>query len=85
MITIVFEPLNKRAAAYLYEKRIGVCTYEERDGEWAIMHTIVDPEFGGRGIARQLVEEILLEAGRAGVKVVPVCSYAAKVMEEKGI
>lgn len=83
MLRIEYEPSEQRAAAYEDNKRVGICTYEISDGEWAIMHTIVDPAFGGRGIARKLVDRVLEEAEKASVKVVPVCSYAVKVMNEK--
>ena len=45
-----------------------------------ITHTEVDPAYGGQGIARRLIEEIIAEARRTGKKIVPVCSYAEKMM-----
>ena len=49
-------------------------------GCWVITHTEVDPAYGGQGIARRLIEEIVAEARRAGKKIVPLCSYAEKMM-----
>ena len=48
-----------------------------------ITHTEVDPAYGGQGIARRLIEEIVAEARRAGKKIVPLCSYADKMMTGK--
>ena len=77
---IVFEPEHFRSAAYDGETRVGVAELEEAHGCWVITHTEVDPAYGGQGIARRLIEEIVAEARRAGKKIVPLCSYADKMM-----
>ena len=77
---IVFEPEHFRSAAYDGETRVGVAELEEARGYWVITHTEVDPAYGGQGIARRLIEEIIAEARRTGKKIVPVCSYAEKMM-----
>lgn len=41
------------------------------------VHTVVEPEYQGRGIAGALVREFYAMAARAGVPVVPLCPYAA--------
>ncbi|MET0293173.1 MAG: GNAT family N-acetyltransferase [Steroidobacteraceae bacterium] len=43
----------------------------------AIVHTGVPPEVGGRGIAGQLTVAALNFARAEGLKVRPLCSYAA--------
>ena len=75
---IVFEAEQPRSAAYDKEKLI-----EDTHGCWVITHTEVDPAYGGQGIARRLIEEIVAEARRAGKKIVPLCSYADKMMTGK--
>lgn len=50
--------------------------YESRQGAIVITHTLVPPAIGGRGVAAALVRAALDHARRAGVKVVPACSYA---------
>ena len=77
---IVFEPEHFRSAAYDSERRVGVAELEDARGCWVITHTEVDPAYGGQGIARRLIEEIVAEARRAGKKIVPLCSYADKMM-----
>lgn len=77
---IVFEPEHFRSAAYDGETRVGVAELEEARGCWVITHTEVDPAYGGQGIARRLIEEIIAEARHTGKKIVPVCSYAEKMM-----
>ena len=65
------------------ESCIGYAVIEERGGRWVIPHTEVDPAYGGQGIARRLIEEIIAAARREGRKIVPVCSYAAKMMLQR--
>ena len=80
---IVFEAEQPRSAAYDKEKLVGVAEIEDTHGCWVITHTEVDPAYGGQGIARRLIKEIIAEARRAGKKIVPLCSYADKMMTGK--
>ena len=80
---IRYEAEHCRSAAYDGERRIGVAEFDAQDGRWSITHTEVDPAYGGQGIARRLIEEIIAEARRTGKKIVPVCSYAEKMMTGK--
>lgn len=48
---------------------------------WTIVHTGVAPEYEGKGIAKRLVFKVAEEAEKRKTKVIPVCSYAAKVLE----
>ena len=77
---IRYEAEHCRSAAYDGEKRIGVAEIEDADGRWVITHTEVDPAYGGQGIARRLIEEVIAAARRDGAKIVPLCSYADKMM-----
>lgn len=80
MADIVFEPGKYRSAAYIDGNLIGLCEYVVQNGNWLITHTEVLPQFGGRGIARQLVLEIADQAKQHGADVIPICSYAVKVL-----
>ncbi len=82
MIRIVYEESEKKAAAYDGDDKIGECSCIEKDGCRHIVHTEVDPAYGGRGIASQLVQCLAEEAEKRGVPVVPVCSYAARWFEK---
>ena len=82
-MNIVFEKERSRSAAYDGASCIGYAVIEERGGRWVIPHTEVDPAYGGQGIARRLIEEIIEAARREGKKIVPVCSYAAKMMLQR--
>ena len=58
----------------------GYLTYVLQDGVMVIEHTVVAPRFQGQGIAGRLVEETARYAREEGLKVRPLCSYAARVM-----
>lgn len=81
MIVYIFEPEKRRSAAYDQGKRIGLCEYKEEIDVWTITHTETDPAYGGRGIARKLVLLVDEAARENGKTVVPVCSYAVKVLQ----
>ena len=82
-MNIVFEKERSRSAAYDGASCIGYAVIEERGGRWVIPHTEVDPAYGGQGIARKLIEALIEAARSSGAKIVPVCSYAAKMMRGK--
>ena len=61
----------------------GKCLFTIHEGYWSIDHTYVNPDYRGRNIAENLVDGIVTEARKAGVKILPVCSYALKQFERK--
>ena len=79
-MNILFDPEKSRSAAYDDETCIGIAEVKESEGRWIITHTEVDSAYGGQGIARRLIEEIIHAARRQGKKIIPVCSYAEKLM-----
>lgn len=83
MIELSYEPEANRTAAYIDGELIAECDYEVRDGACYIMHTETSPAFQGKGIARELVNMLAAEANARGIQVVPVCSYAVKVLSEE--
>ncbi len=80
MIHYQFEPKDQRSAAYDEERCIGECDFEVENGQWYITHTEVLPSYGGQGIARHLVLTVQEHAQKQGVSLVPICSYAVKVL-----
>jgi hypothetical protein len=57
--------------------KLAVAEYEFADGKQVFTHTVVPPEFRGRGFAEALVRTALNDAKAAGRKIVPACSYVA--------
>lgn len=58
--------------------RIAYFTLEGASPALVAVHTVVEQEYGGRGIAGALVREFYAMAAREAVPVVPLCPYAAK-------
>ena len=79
-IRIVYDGGDCASFAMHHYMFVGECEYEIKDDKWFIVHTGVRPEYGGRGIAKQLVLKIIEEARKKHVKIVPICSYAQKLM-----
>ena len=59
----------------------GRLDYSLRSDVMTIVHTEVDPALEGKGVAGRLVKAALEHARANGLKVVPVCEYAASYME----
>ena len=74
---------ENRSVALDDDKVIGECDYEINNNKWVITHTLVSEEYGGRGIAKGLVLAIIDEARKQNIKIIPVCSYAKKMLEKE--
>lgn len=51
--------------------------YRRQDGKLVLPHVEADPELRGTGAAGRLMEGVLALARAEGLKVVPLCGYAA--------
>ena len=80
MIEIVFREKEKRAVACDSNKEIGECDFEETNDIWNIIHTEVDSEYQGQGIAKRLVESVIQNAQILNKKLEATCSYAKKLI-----
>lgn len=83
MIKIVYEPQSARAAAYDDDICIGESTYSNSETMWIIDHTEVNENYGGKGIASQLVEELVNQARSSAVKILPLCPFANREFQKK--
>lgn len=60
----------------------GKIDYTSRDeNKIVIEHTEVDSAFQGEGVGKDLVHEVAEYARQNNLKIIPVCSYAKKVLE----
>ena len=82
-ISVLFEENSHRSSAYKDGNLIGECEFDVCDNKWNIVHTGVRPAFEGQGIARRLLNKVVEQARLKKIKIVPICSYAKKVMEGK--
>lgn len=83
VLRIVFEEDANRSAAYIGGEHAGECEVSIDGDIWTITHTGVRPEYGGRGIAKLLVRKVIETARAKRARIVPQCSYAAKMMADK--
>ena len=81
MTRIEFDIKNNKSIAYDENHIIGVCEYIVQEDAWNIVHTEVDKNYQGQGIARRLVECIVEEANKNRKKLIADCSYAAKIIK----
>lgn len=80
-IKIYFDNEKNRSIAKSDNEIIGVCEFiDQNKDEWNIIHTEVDKKYGGQGIAKKLVEEVIYEANKNHKKLVADCSYAKNVL-----
>ena len=62
-------------------KRMGYLSYEwASDSVFAIMHTVVEPAYQGKGVAIELLNAAVAFARDGGYRIRPVCPYAEKVL-----
>ncbi len=76
---IVFQDLgNKGRYVHALDGREAELTFTRAgDSRIIIDHTEVDPAFRGKGIGEALVAHAVEEAKRQGLKVLPLCPFAA--------
>lgn len=61
--------------------KLAFADYQIRDGRMILPHVEADPALRGRGTAGRLMEGVLETARARGLKVTPVCGYAAAFIE----
>lgn len=82
MVEIIFDRKNNRSVAHDGNIEVGECDFIESANSWNIIHTEVNKEYQGQGIARKLVEKVLEYAKKEHKEIMAECSYAKKVIEK---
>ncbi|MGB3343341.1 MAG: GNAT family N-acetyltransferase [Aequorivita sp.] len=59
-----------------------IVEYSVEPGVIVLEHAEVDPALKGRGVASDLVENVLLQIELLGLKVVPECPFIKKYIEK---
>lgn len=59
----------------------GLAEYQRTEGTLTLPHTVVQPEFEGRGVGSQLARHAFDTARREGLRVEPACSFMARWAE----
>ena len=66
-----------------FEDGTAFATYRDVSGKRAILHVETPAHMRGRGVAEQLMDEVVAWARGADAKLIPRCSYAAHYFEAK--
>jgi len=74
-VRVTDNPAASRYEALLGDRVAGFSEYLVKPGRLVFTHTIVEPEFEGRGFASKLVREELDDVRRRGLKVTPLCPF----------
>lgn len=75
---------GKKGMFYIEDlgKKIATMTYTfAGDTKFIIDHTEVNPEYGGKGLGKQLVQAGVDFAREKGYKILPLCTYAKSVFD----
>jgi predicted GNAT family acetyltransferase len=59
----------------------GTADYQDTAGERVFVHTEIDPDYAGRGLARLLVQTALDRTREEGYGVLPMCSTVQHFVE----
>ncbi|WP_323746649.1 GNAT family N-acetyltransferase [Catenulispora pinisilvae] len=81
-VTVVENKERGRYEARVNGALAGVLAYSVRDGVAVMPHTMVEPQFEGRGIGALMAETALDDARARGLKVAPQCWFVAAFIEK---
>ena len=56
---------------------VGVVVYKRFGGRVVIRHTVIEPEFRGKGLGAQLVRTVLDDLRKSGEKLTNYCGFVA--------
>jgi len=76
--TISHEPERKQYTLTLDGAEIGQAKYRDTETQRVFTHTVVEPEFGGRGFATNLIDFAIADARSDDKRIVGECSMVAR-------
>ncbi len=83
MTTVVQDNVaESRFEIHVAGQLAGYVDYRRHGDEYALPHTRVYPQFGGRGIGGQLIAGTLAEIAARGGTVLPYCPFVPKVIRD---
>jgi len=75
-------PEADRYEVALGENTVGLATYRNEGDRRLFLHTEVEPEHQGHGLASQLIGFALDDTRSAGLRIVPLCPMVAAYVGE---
>lgn len=83
MNTVNYFPEKQKFSLLQDSGEAGYLTYRIENGSWDIDHTVINPAYRGKGLARVLVEAAAAEAAKQNVALTASCDYAAAVLAKR--
>jgi predicted GNAT family acetyltransferase len=80
-LVIVDEPEARRYEARLGHRLVAYAEYRRALGRVIFIHTVVSPEFEGRGVGSRLAAGALDDVRARGLTVTPRCPFIAAYIE----
>lgn len=80
-VTVRNNPERGSYDALLGDRVVGTIVYQRRDRRMVIRHTVVDPEFRGKGIAKVLARTALDDLAKEGATLTNYCGFIADYIE----
>lgn len=85
-----FDPsvtMSRNDARHRYELHVGdelavIIVFKDLPGHIDLVHTIAQPGFEGRGLAKVLVHYALDDVVASGKRIIPHCPYVAKYLKK---
>ena len=74
-LTLVNNRAAKRYEALVDGRPAGYSTYEEEPGRVTFVHTVVRPQFEGRGVGSRLAKFAVDDVRARGLRITPVCPF----------
>jgi uncharacterized protein len=81
-LRIEHSPVKHRYEILSDERVIGHSRYREQDDQRVFLHTEVDPEFQGQGLATKLIVFALDDTRAAGKRIVAICPMIAAYVKK---
>jgi predicted GNAT family acetyltransferase len=80
-ITVADTPDARRYEISVDGVPAGFAEYHDRNGRRVFTHTVIDPEFEGRGLGSKLVRAALDDVRAKGMTIVPLCPFVRTWLE----
>ncbi|QLD11710.1 GNAT family N-acetyltransferase [Microbacterium oleivorans] len=86
-ITVTRDDANDRYDLMVGDVAAGYAAFRRDDDEGRLVfdHTVVEKEFGGRGLGKTLARDALADVARRGETVVPECPFIVKFLRENEV
>lgn len=81
MIELRDNPEGRRWEALLDGEVVGYSEYRRTSSRIIFTHTVVDPDFEGRGIASRLAQTAVDDAIEHGLRITPYCPFVRAYLE----